>query len=67
MTWAKRRAIVIGLLILFVALILWAARKPAQLAANSVLVIDAEGNIEEQRGPDFLGAPGNPDGGGVEF
>jgi protease-4 len=56
MTWAKRRAIVIGLLILFVALILWAARKPAQLAANSVLVIDAEGNIEEQRGPDFLGA-----------
>jgi protease-4 len=56
MTWAKRRAIVIGLLIVFVALILWAARKPAQLAANSVLVIDAEGNIEEQRGPDFLGA-----------
>jgi protease-4 len=56
MTWAKRRAIVIGLLILVVGLILWAARKPAQPAANSVLVIDAEGNIEEQRGPDFLGA-----------
>src|SRR6202047_707622 len=56
MTWAKRRAIVIGLLILFVALILWAARKPAQLAANSVLLIDAERNSEEKRGPDFLGA-----------
>jgi protease IV len=56
MTWAKRRAIVIGLLILFVVVILWAARKPAQLATNSVLVIDAEGNIEEQRAPNLLGA-----------
>src|ERR1700690_186513 len=56
MTWAKRRAIVIGVLILFVALILWTASKPARLAQNSVLVIDAEGTIEEQPPASFFGS-----------
>ena len=56
MTWKKRRAIVIGVLILFLVLILWAARRPARLGTNAVLVIDAEGSIEEQRGSDLLGS-----------
>jgi protease IV len=56
MTWAKRRAIVIVVLILFVAVILWTASKPARLAANSVLVIDAEGTIEEQPPASFFGS-----------
>src|SRR6202142_19367 len=56
MTWAKRRAIVIGVLILFVALILWTASKPARLATNSVLVIDAQGTIEEQPPASFFGS-----------
>ena len=56
MTWAKRRAIVIGVLILFVALLLWTASKPARLSANSVLVIDAQGTIEEQPPASFFGS-----------
>ena len=61
MTWAKRRAIVIGVLIIFLILFVWAAWKPQRLAQNSVLVIDAEGDIEEQRPANFLGnLTGNP-------
>lgn len=56
MTWGKRRAIIIGALILFVALLIWTAWKPARLGSNSVLVIDAEGSIEEQAPPSFFGA-----------
>ena len=56
MTWAKRRTIVIGVLILFLVLIFWAAWRPARLGSHSVLVIDAEGAIEEQRGADFFGS-----------
>lgn len=55
MTWGKRRVIVIGVLLLFVVLLIWAAWKPARLASNSVLVIDAEGSIEEQAPPSFFG------------
>jgi len=54
MTWGKRRAIVIGVLLIFVALVIWAAWKPQRLASNSVLVIDAEGSIEEQAPPSFF-------------
>lgn len=54
MTWGKRRVIVIGLVALFFVVIMWAAWKPQRLAANSVLVIDAEGSIEEQRPVSFL-------------
>ena len=55
MTWGKRRAIIIGVLLLFVVLLIWAAWKPERLGSNSVLVIDAEGSIEEQAPPSFLG------------
>jgi protease IV len=55
MTWGKRRAIVIGILALFLVLILWAASKPKRLASNSVLVIDAEGTIEEQPAVSLFG------------
>jgi len=56
MTWGKRRVIVIGALILFVVLILWTASKPQRLASNSVLVIDAEGTVEEQPPVSFFGS-----------
>ena len=54
MTWGKRRALVIGFLILFLGVIVWAASKPARLPSNAVLVIDASGEIDEQREPDFF-------------
>jgi protease IV len=57
MTWGKRRAIVIIVLVVFVILIIWAASKPGiRVASNSVLVIDAAGQIEEQRAPDIFSA-----------
>jgi protease IV len=58
MTWGKRRAIVIIVLVaFFVILIFWTASKPnMRIASNSVLVIDATGQIEEQRAPDFFSA-----------
>jgi protease IV len=56
MTWAKRRAIVIGIVILFVVVFFWVAWKPARLMSNSVLVIDAAGPINEQRPLDLLSA-----------
>jgi len=54
MTWGKRRALVIGFLILFFIIVIWAASKPARLPSNAVLVIDADGEINEQRAPDFF-------------
>jgi protease IV len=56
MTWGKRRAIVIGAVILFFILILWVAWKPGRLMQNSVLVVDAAGEINEQRPFDLLTA-----------
>jgi protease IV len=58
MTWGKRRAIVIIVLVVFfVVLIFWTASKPnMRIASNSVLVIDATGQIEEQRAPNFFSA-----------
>jgi len=56
MTWRKRRALIIGLLFFFFVLLIWAAAKPARLASNSVLVLDADGEISEQRQPDFFTA-----------
>jgi protease IV len=56
MTWGKRRALIIGLVIFFVVLVIWAALKPTRLASNSVLVIDADGEINEQRQPDLFSA-----------
>jgi protease-4 len=58
MTWGKRRAIIIVTLFLFFAAIVWLAFRPSalQLPSKGVLVIDAGGEIEEQRTPDFLSA-----------
>src|SRR3984893_5642741 len=56
MTWGKRRALIIVGVIFFFVLVIWAASKPARLASNSVLVLDAEGEINEQRQQDFFTA-----------
>src|SRR5580692_9232572 len=56
MTWGKRRAVVIGILILILLLIFWGASRPERLSSNSVLVIDAEGSIEEQPPASFFGS-----------
>lgn len=56
MTWGKRRAIVIGIVILFVAVFVWILWAPERLPSNSVLVVDAAGQIEEQRSSDLMHA-----------
>jgi protease IV len=56
MTWGKRRALVIGILVLFFVLIIWAVSKPVRMMSNSVLVIDASGEIQEQRSLDIFSA-----------
>jgi protease-4 len=57
MSWAKRRAIVVGVLALVLVLIIWAAVRPRRvLSGKSVLVIDASGSIDEQRSSDVLSA-----------
>src|SRR6202451_3507220 len=56
MTWGKRRAIVIGLLILALIVLVWAASKPTamRIPTNGVLGINASGEIEEQKAPDIF-------------
>jgi len=56
MTWGKRRALIIVAIIFIFLLVIWAATKPVRLASNSVLVLDAEGEINEQRPQDFFTA-----------
>jgi protease-4 len=57
MTWGKRRALVILIVILvFVGLIFIVSHHPRRIASNSVLVMDVSGDIEEQRPVDWLGA-----------
>jgi protease-4 len=58
MTWGKRRAIVIALVIVAFILLIWAASKPAaiRIPTNGVLVINASGEIEEQKEPDIFSA-----------
>jgi protease-4 len=53
MTWGKRRAIIITVVVLFLAAIVWAALRPRHLMGKSVLVMDVNGDIEDQ-------APLNP-------
>ena len=61
MSWGKRRALVIGVLLVFLVLLFWTAWTPQRLASNSVLVIDADGSIEEQVPPSLFGPlTGNP-------
>jgi protease-4 len=60
MTWGQRRAIVIIVLAVFLVILCIVAAKPGRttlrLPSNAVLVIDAAGQIEEQRAPDFFSA-----------
>lgn len=56
MNWRKRRVIVVTVLLLFFALVIWAIARPQRVANRSVLVLDAQGEIKEQRSPDLLGA-----------
>ena len=58
MNWGKRRAIVIGVLILFFILLMWAVSKPAaiRMPTNGVLIINASGEIAEQQEPDIFSA-----------
>jgi protease-4 len=58
MTWGKRRAMVIGLLVLALIVLVWAASKPTamRIPTNGVLVINASGEIEEQKAPDIFSA-----------
>jgi protease IV len=48
MTWGKRRAIIIGFVVLFFGLIVWAALRPERLIGKSILVMDVNGDIEDQ-------------------
>src|SRR6202795_1274595 len=59
MTWGQRRVIVIIVLAVFLIILCIVAMKPnrtLRLPSNAVLVIDAAGQIEEQRAPDFFSA-----------
>ncbi len=57
MTWGKRRAIVITVVVLFFAAIIWAALRPRKLLlGKSVLVMDVNGDIEDQAPLSALGA-----------
>src|SRR6202522_3985278 len=59
MTWGQRRAITIIVLVVFLVILCIVATKPGRslrLPSNAVLVIDAAGQIEEQRAPDIFSA-----------
>jgi protease-4 len=59
MTWGQRRAIIIIVLAVFLVILCIVAMKPGRtlrLPSNAVLVIDAAGQIEEQRAPDIFSA-----------
>ena len=56
MSWGQRRAFIILLLVLMVAVLFWGLSSPARISSHSVLVLDISGDIEEQRGADVLSA-----------
>src|SRR6202167_6519033 len=59
MTWGQRRAITIIVLAVFLVILCIVAMKPGRSwrwPSNAVLVIDAAGQIEEQRAPDIFSA-----------
>lgn len=57
MTWGKRRAIIIlTLVVVFVALVWWGLSQPTRISSKSVLLMDVNGQIEEQRADDILSA-----------
>lgn len=56
MTWGKRRAIVIGIVVVFLVVFFWILWTPVRLQGNSVLVLDMDGQINEQRANDLVHA-----------
>ncbi len=57
MTWGQRRALIIILVVVFVVIFIgFAASNPVHVGSNSVLVVNVEGQIEEQRPTDFFSA-----------
>jgi protease IV len=59
MKWGKRRAVIITAMALVFILIAWAALRPSRaILPRSVLVIDAQGSIEEQHPLDLLSVLG---------
>jgi protease IV len=57
MTWGTRRALIIILVVVFaVIFICIAVSSPVRVGSNSVLVLNVEGAIEEQRPTDFFSA-----------
>jgi protease-4 len=57
MTWGTRRALIIILVVLFVVIFIGVAvSSPVRVRSNSVLVLNVDGEIEEQRPTDFFSA-----------
>jgi protease-4 len=56
MTWGKKRALVIFLVVLFFVLFVVMVRPPERLPSKSVLVLELNGAIEEQRPVDLFTA-----------
>jgi protease-4 len=54
MTWGKKRALVILLVVLFFVLFVVMVRSPDRLPSKSVLVLEVNGAIEEQRPVDLF-------------
>jgi protease IV len=58
MTWGKRRALIIGLVILLFVGFIWAMSRSSRMPSNSVLVLQLSGSIEEQRPVDLFSSFG---------
>lgn len=59
MTWGKRRLVIIlTLVVVFIALIWFAIAQPTHVASKSVLMLDVNGSIQEQRAVDIFTAFG---------
>ena len=56
MTWGKKRALVIVLVLLFLGLIGYGVSSSERVSGNSVLVLDLSGTLEEQRPFDLISA-----------
>jgi protease-4 len=56
MTWRTRRVLVILFVLLFLGSMFFLLSKPKRISANSVLVLDVNGAIEEQRQVSWLSA-----------
>ena len=54
MTWGKKRALVIFALLAVIVLIGWAAVSGTHISSKSVLILDLNGEIAEQRSSDLM-------------